>query len=68
MSDKPVVLFLCIHNSGRSLAARVLLDHYAQAASTFDRLVQSRLTSSTRPSSQSSKSVASIPLGSSPSP
>jgi arsenate reductase len=29
MSDKPVVLFLCIHNSGRSLAARVLLDHYA---------------------------------------
>ena len=30
MSDKPVVLFLCIHNSGRSLAARVLLDHYAK--------------------------------------
>jgi len=30
MSDRPVVLFLCIHNSGRSLAARVLLDHYAQ--------------------------------------
>lgn len=29
MSEKPVVLFLCIHNSGRSLAARVLLDHYA---------------------------------------
>jgi len=26
---KPVVLFLCIHNSGRSLAAKVLLDHYA---------------------------------------
>jgi arsenate reductase len=25
-----VVLFLCIHNSGRSLAARVLLDHYAR--------------------------------------
>jgi arsenate reductase (thioredoxin) len=24
------VLFLCIHNSGRSLAARVLLDHYAE--------------------------------------
>lgn len=31
MNDKPVVLFLCIHNSGRSLAAKVLLDHYAQA-------------------------------------
>ncbi|HET6874201.1 MAG TPA: arsenate reductase ArsC [Acidimicrobiales bacterium] len=30
MSPKPVVLFLCIHNSGRSLAAKVLLDHYAQ--------------------------------------
>jgi len=30
MTDVPVVLFLCIHNSGRSLAARVLLDHYAR--------------------------------------
>jgi arsenate reductase (thioredoxin) len=30
VSTKPVVLFLCIHNAGRSLAARVLLDHYAQ--------------------------------------
>ncbi len=30
MSDQPVVLFLCTHNAGRSLAARVLLDHYAQ--------------------------------------
>jgi protein-tyrosine-phosphatase len=30
MSDTPVVLFLCIHNSGRSLAARVLLGHYAE--------------------------------------
>ena len=30
MSDEPVVLFLCIHNSGRSLAAKVLLDHYAR--------------------------------------
>ena len=29
MSDKPVVLFLCTHNAGRSLAARILLDHYA---------------------------------------
>jgi arsenate reductase len=29
MSAKPVVLFLCTHNAGRSLAARVLLDHYA---------------------------------------
>jgi arsenate reductase (thioredoxin) len=30
MNDKPAVLFLCVHNAGRSLAARVLLDHYAQ--------------------------------------
>jgi arsenate reductase len=30
MSDVPAVLFLCTHNAGRSLAARVLLDHYAQ--------------------------------------
>jgi arsenate reductase (thioredoxin) len=30
MTDKPVVLFLCVHNAGRSLAARVLLDHFAQ--------------------------------------
>jgi arsenate reductase (thioredoxin) len=29
MSEVPVVLFLCTHNAGRSLAARVLLDHYA---------------------------------------
>ncbi|MDQ1357056.1 MAG: hypothetical protein QOG44_1429 [Acidimicrobiaceae bacterium] len=29
MNDRPIVLFLCIHNSGRSAAARVLLDHYA---------------------------------------
>jgi arsenate reductase len=26
----PVVLFLCVHNAGRSLAARVLLEHFAQ--------------------------------------
>jgi arsenate reductase (thioredoxin) len=30
MTNRPTVLFLCIHNSGRSLAARVLLDHYAK--------------------------------------
>jgi arsenate reductase len=32
MSDTPVVLFACIHNSGRSVAARVLSEHYAQGA------------------------------------
>jgi arsenate reductase len=30
VTDNPVVLFLCVHNAGRSLAARVLLDHYAE--------------------------------------
>jgi arsenate reductase (thioredoxin) len=30
VSEVPVVLFLCTHNAGRSLAARVLLDHYAE--------------------------------------
>ena len=30
MTDTPVVLFLCTHNAGRSLAAKVLTDHYAQ--------------------------------------
>jgi protein-tyrosine-phosphatase len=30
MTAKPVVLFLCTHNAGRSLAAKVLLDHHAQ--------------------------------------
>lgn len=34
MSEPPVVLFLCTHNAGRSLAARVLLDHYAEGAVT----------------------------------
>jgi protein-tyrosine-phosphatase len=29
VSKRPVVLFLCTHNAGRSAAARVLLDHYA---------------------------------------
>ena len=30
MSQRPVVLFACIHNSGRSVAARVLTEHYAE--------------------------------------
>jgi arsenate reductase (thioredoxin) len=31
MTQRPVVLFLCTHNAGRSLAAKVLLDHHAQS-------------------------------------
>ena len=30
--SRPVVLFACIHNSGRSVAARVLTEHYAKGA------------------------------------
>jgi arsenate reductase (thioredoxin) len=30
MTDTPIVLFLCTHNAGRSLAAKVLLDHHGQ--------------------------------------
>jgi protein-tyrosine-phosphatase len=29
VKEVPVVLFVCTHNAGRSVAARVLLDHYA---------------------------------------
>jgi arsenate reductase len=32
MSDRPSVLFACIHNSGRSVAAQALARHYAGAA------------------------------------
>ena len=30
VSGRPVVLYACIHNSGRSVAAKVLTEHYAQ--------------------------------------
>ncbi len=30
MTKVPDVLFVCVHNAGRSVAASVLLDHYAQ--------------------------------------
>ena len=30
MTDKPVVLFACVHNGGRSVAARVLAEHYGR--------------------------------------
>ena len=32
MSDRPTVLYACIHNSGRSVAAKVLTEHYADGA------------------------------------
>ena len=30
MTDAPEILFVCTHNAGRSVAARVLLDHHAR--------------------------------------
>ncbi|AOS64245.1 arsenate reductase ArsC [Actinoalloteichus hymeniacidonis] len=30
MSDRPEVLFVCVHNAGRSQMAAALLDHHAQ--------------------------------------
>ena len=30
LSQFPVVLYACIHNSGRSVAAKILTEHYAQ--------------------------------------
>jgi arsenate reductase (thioredoxin) len=30
VTRRPVVLFLCTHNAGRSVAARVLMDHHAR--------------------------------------
>jgi arsenate reductase (thioredoxin) len=32
MSDKPTILYACIHNSGRSVAAKVLTEHYGRGA------------------------------------
>ena len=32
MTERPTVLYACIHNSGRSVAAQVLTRHYAGAA------------------------------------
>jgi arsenate reductase len=30
MNTKPVILYACIHNSGRSVAAKVLTEHYGR--------------------------------------
>ena len=34
MTDRPVVLFACVHNGGRSLAAKVLAEHHGGGAVT----------------------------------
>jgi hypothetical protein len=52
MTNPPVVLFVCTHNAGRSLAAKVLLEHYAKGRVEVDPLDPSRRSGSTRPSLQ----------------
>ena len=32
MKDQPVVLFLCTHNAGRSVAGRLLMEHHSAGA------------------------------------
>jgi protein-tyrosine-phosphatase len=49
----PVILFACTHNAGRSLAARVLLEHYAQGR------VQA-LSAGSEPGSQLNPAVVAI--------
>ena len=34
MTDQPVILFACVHNGGRSLAAKVLAEHHGAGAVT----------------------------------
>ncbi len=34
MSDKPVILFACVHNGGRSVAGKVLAEHYGAGSVT----------------------------------
>jgi arsenate reductase len=34
VADKPAVLFVCVHNAGRSQMAAALLDHHAQGSVT----------------------------------
>ena len=34
MTDQPVLLFACVHNGGRSLAAKVLAEHHADGRLT----------------------------------
>jgi arsenate reductase (thioredoxin) len=53
VTKRPVVLFLCVHNAGRSLAARVLLDHYAKGSVEV-------LSAGSEPASELNPSVVSI--------
>ncbi len=34
MTDQPVILFACVHNGGRSLAAKVLAEHHGRGKVT----------------------------------
>jgi arsenate reductase len=52
MADIPEVLFVCIHNAGRSQMAAALLDHWPPDASASPPQAPSPPASSTPPSSR----------------
>ena len=49
MKEVPEVLFVCVHNAGRSQMAAALLDHHARGVCTSGRRAARRPTRSTRP-------------------
>ena len=53
MTSRPVVLYACVHNAGRSVAAKVLTEHYAKG------LVEVRSAGS-EPSSTVNAEVAAV--------
>ena len=47
MKEVPEVLFVCVHNAGRSQMAAALLDHHARDGSLFAREARPRASAST---------------------
>ena len=52
VKDRPEVLFVCVHNAGRSQMAAGLLDHHAEGRVTCGRPVARRPTRSIQRSSR----------------
>ena len=42
MTDKPSVLFVCVHNAGRSQMTAALLSHMATPAHPHDHIISTR--------------------------
>ena len=51
MTTRPEVLFVCVHNAGRSQMAAALLDHHAQGQVTVRSAGSAPARPSTLPSS-----------------